>query len=189
MAVVVAAGVQIAWIHCSDSSYSADQSPRVSTALTADCNHTLYAEACVSSLDPNATSNDPVQLFHLAVEVTVAELTRASLALERFAAIDNSTRAAVASCQELFGLSVTCLNDCLALGNDPGEVVDDVRTWLSAAVTYQDTCIDGFANSSVELQAEVAAILKNSTEYTRNSLAIFIFVANLIGEFMPHGGC
>ncbi|THU47189.1 hypothetical protein C4D60_Mb09t12900 [Musa balbisiana] len=51
--------------------------------------------------------------------------------------------------------------------------IDDLRTWLSAVVTDQETCLDGFEGTSDELRGKMEAAMVNcSTQYTSNSLAI-----------------
>lgn len=57
-------------------------------------------------------------------------------------------------------------------------VVDDLKTWVSAAITYEHTCIDGFADAAGEPKVRVAELMRNSTEFTSNSLAILSEVSH-----------
>lgn len=50
----------------------------------------------------------------------------------------------------------------------------DVMTWLSAALTYHDTCTDGFADvADLAVKDQVEAKLSDLSEMISNSLAIF----------------
>ncbi|CAI9771851.1 unnamed protein product [Fraxinus pennsylvanica] len=62
------------------------------------------------------------------------------------------------------------------------EAFEDLRTWLSYAGTYQQTCIDGLENASNGLISIMVQNLKNSTEYTSNSGAIIISIEESIGS-------
>ncbi|KAL8248947.1 hypothetical protein R6Q59_005815 [Mikania micrantha] len=55
-------------------------------------------------------------------------------------------------------------------------VLDDLFTWLNAAGTYQQTCIDSF-------QETVLGYLKTSTELTSNSLAIIKGFSSVVSSY------
>ncbi|KAL0403081.1 UNVERIFIED_CONTAM: putative pectinesterase/pectinesterase inhibitor 46 [Sesamum radiatum] len=83
------------------------------------------------------------------------------------------TLAAIQSCQELLSLALDHLNSSLSVEDLKFlEVFDDLRTWLSSAGTYQQTCIDELEYASTGLSTFLNDNFKNSTEYTSNSLAI-----------------
>lgn len=54
-----------------------------------------------------------------------------------------------------------------------GDSTDDVMTWLSAALTNQDTCTEGFAEMSGAVKDQMANNLKDLSELVSNCLAIF----------------
>lgn len=60
----------------------------------------------------------------------------------------------------------------------------DLKTWLSASLTDHETCLDALteANSSAVLN-EVMGIIRNSTEFASNSLAIVAKLLGLLGDF------
>ncbi|KAK1263694.1 putative pectinesterase/pectinesterase inhibitor 24 [Acorus gramineus] len=163
----------------------------LSTSVKAICKSTLYPDSCFSSLSPltnSSTRIDPVKLFMLSMEVALNELYHVSEKVSSLkgVAADKMTSAAVADCQELLGLAMDNLNDSLSTNIDlapPEDVLDDLKTWLSAAMTDQQTCIDGFIDSaSTDLKEEVTDLLKNSTEFTSNSLAIITGISNAISS-------
>ncbi|KAL0322649.1 UNVERIFIED_CONTAM: putative pectinesterase/pectinesterase inhibitor 46 [Sesamum angustifolium] len=169
-----------------------DKKPRqqdqpVSSDIKAICDVTLYPDSCYSSLAPLVKSGHfrPQDIFRLSVQVAVNELLNVSKefnadgGLKNLNVTDENTLAALESCQELLFLAVYHLNTSLAVdGLTLLEAFDDLRTWISAAGTCQETCIDGLGNST--LSSIVLQKLKNSTEFTSNSLAIITSIESSI---------
>ncbi|GKV00002.1 hypothetical protein SLEP1_g12766 [Rubroshorea leprosula] len=54
------------------------------------------------------------------------------------------------------------------------DTVNDIRVWLNAAVTYQKICLDGLKKVANEtaLARYIGNVMRNSTEFTSNSLEI-----------------
>lgn len=171
---------------------SGNESRSISSAVKAICNMTLYPDSCYSSLSPLIKSGDvgfqPQDIFRLSVQVAANELTNASRefngngGLKNLGISDNNTLAAIEGCQEMLILALDHLNTSLSTGNGLTllDAFDDLRTWLSSAGTYQQTCIDGFENSS--LSSNVIETLKNSTEFTSNSLAIVTWIESSVSS-------
>ncbi|XP_027356628.1 putative pectinesterase/pectinesterase inhibitor 24 [Abrus precatorius] len=153
----------------------------LSNSVKAICDVTLYKDACYSSLGSLAHSGQvqPEKLFLLSIEVALSEVARA---VQYFSDkgvfnglnVDNRTKQSFQNCKELLGLAIDHLNSTLSSGENSSllDVLDDLKTWLSAAGTYQQTCIDGFEEAEAALKTSVANNLKNSTEFTSNTLAI-----------------
>ncbi|XP_014523121.1 putative pectinesterase/pectinesterase inhibitor 24 [Vigna radiata var. radiata] len=153
----------------------------VSNSVKAVCDVTLYKDACYSSLGSLAHSGQvsPEELFLLSIKVALAE---ASKAAEYFSEkggfsglnVDDRIMEDFKNCKDLLGLAVDHLSSSLASGGKFSlvDVLEDLRTWLSAAGTYQQTCIDGIGEAEEAFKSSVFNILKNSTEFTSNSLAI-----------------
>ncbi|KAJ7982448.1 Pectinesterase [Quillaja saponaria] len=163
-----------------------DQS--VSASVKAVCNVTLYKDSCYSSLSPvvdNSSQIQPEDLFKLSIKVA---LTQVSTAAKYFSeqgvfksVTDNMTVTALQNCHELLGLAIDHLNSSLTLDEQSSllDVFDDLKTWLSAAGTYQQTCIDGFEEAKEALKDSVVNYLKNSTQLTSNSLAIITWISKV----------
>ncbi|KAI3691525.1 hypothetical protein L2E82_49888 [Cichorium intybus] len=147
------------------------QSPSAIVSMKAVCDTTLYPDTCYSSLAPyvNSTNIQLDQLLKLSVLVAIDELSKASTLPE------------LRNCSELLDLAIDHLNDTLSTDLDLksiGSLLDDVMTWLSAAGTYQQTCIDS-------IQENGSGYLQKSTELNSNSLAItkgFSIVANSFNQ-------
>lgn len=50
--------------------------------------------------------------------------------------------------------------------------IQDMRTWLSSAITDQETCLDGLEETDSKLVGEVKNAMQPSREFTSISLAI-----------------
>ncbi|KAL4566463.1 hypothetical protein LXL04_030578 [Taraxacum kok-saghyz] len=61
--------------------------------------------------------------------------------------------------------------------------IDDLKTWLSTALTHQDTCLDALEEMNSTLLADVKSKMQNSTEYASNSLAIVSKISRILGKF------
>ncbi|QCD85783.1 pectinesterase [Vigna unguiculata] len=149
----------------------------VSSSVKAVCDVTLYKDACYSSLGSVAQSGDvrPENLFLLSIKVALGEVSKAAQYFSEkggFSGLNVDER--IKNCKDLLGLAVDHLNSSLVSGGKFSlvDVLEDLRTWLSAAGTYQQTCIDGFGEAEKALKSSVFNNLKNSTEFTSNSLAI-----------------
>ncbi|XP_042025018.1 pectinesterase-like [Salvia splendens] len=57
-------------------------------------------------------------------------------------------------------------------------VLDEVKIWLSAAITYKDTCFDAFAKTEGESGAKVREMLKTSGEMMSKGFAMVIDFKN-----------
>lgn len=86
-------------------------------------------------------------------------------------------RAALADCIECFGDAVEELHSSLRelqrLENGTFEYqMGNVETWVSAALTNEDTCLDGFGGYKGKVVGEVRAKVLNATYFTSNALAL-----------------
>ncbi|KAG2396786.1 putative pectinesterase/pectinesterase inhibitor 24 Pectinesterase [Vigna angularis] len=153
----------------------------VSNSVKAVCDVTLYKDACYSSLGSLAHSGQvpPEDLFLLSIKVALAEASKAAQYFSEKGGfsglnVDDRIMEDFKNCKDLLGLAVDHLNSSLASGGKFSlvDVLEDLRTWLSAAGTYQQTCIDGIGEAEEAFKSSVINILKNSTEFTSNSLAI-----------------
>ncbi|KAH6828050.1 root hair specific 12 [Perilla frutescens var. hirtella] len=158
-----------------------------SSQTKAVCSSTLYPDSCYNSLAPLVKSRNlmPQDLYKLSVQVAIDQVAKAS---KNFAMLnitdDPRTTAALRSCEELFDLALDHLNSSLSIKSTKiSEAFDDLRTWLSSAGTYQQTCIDELEISASSRSFHLDESFKNSTEYTSNSLAII----SSFGEFKGRG--
>lgn len=99
---------------------------------------------------------------------------------------------AMKDCAELFDDAASQLGRsaeliCLAVG--PGEKVltemriSDLQTWISAAMTDQDTCLDGLAEMGSTAVGEFKMKVQKSQEDMSNTLAILNNIQSLCEKF------
>ncbi|KAL8240808.1 hypothetical protein R6Q59_014163 [Mikania micrantha] len=169
--------------------------PRPTEAMSRVCSQTRYQSLCLDSLlnFPGSMSASEKDMVHISVNMT---LQRVGIALLTSIDISNNQmdthiRSAYVDCLELLEDSVDYLSRSLfsiapAAGdgkNNQVGSVQDVMTWLSAAMTNQDTCTDGL--SEVEngyVKQVMDEKLKDLSEMVSNCLAIYVAVSDG-GEF------
>ena len=61
--------------------------------------------------------------------------------------------------------------------------IRDLQTWISAAMTDQETCLDGLEETVSTAFDEVKTKMKKSQEYTSNCLAILANIHTLLHDF------
>lgn len=61
--------------------------------------------------------------------------------------------------------------------------VKDIQTWISSAVTDQETCLDGLEEMGSTVFDQVKKKMKRSMEFTSNSLAIAANFKAILDEF------
>lgn len=165
-------------------------SSSIVSTIRAVCNLTLYPDSCISSLSRYAAKGNalkPQDIYKMSILVALNEISAASdnfLQSETFKNINDPAAAkAVQSCHELLSLAFDHLNETLSVAESSLlDAFDDLRTWLSSAGTYQQTCIDSFENvtSNTGLRKAAGQNLNNSTRYTSNSLALISSLENSI---------
>ncbi|CAN6301192.1 unnamed protein product [Urochloa humidicola] len=145
------------------------------------CQPVDYRETCERALKAaagNATS--PVDLAKAIFKVTsdrIEKAVRESSVLNDLKR-DPRTSGALNNCKELLDYAIDDLKATFdRLGGfemtNFKAAVDDLRTWLSSALTYQETCLDGFeGTTTTDAAAKMRKALNTSQELTENILAI-----------------
>ncbi|MQM10724.1 hypothetical protein Taro_043620 [Colocasia esculenta] len=177
------------------------------------CSSTLYPSLCYTSLSPYAgtIAQDPTRLALVATNVSLARVRSASSHVSslRRASVDrrveNRTVNALKDCEESLGDAADLTGHAAgelgslatAQGPEVAWLVNNAQTWMSAALTNEDTCVDGFAEvppsatASGEdlvaapappglpsLEEDVCGRVRQAKQYTSNALAL---VNSLVG--------
>ena len=146
-------------------------------SVKAFCQPTDYQQTCEAELSKaagNATS--PTELAKAIFAVTSDKIHKAiseSATLNELKN-DKRTSGALQNCKELLEYAI---DDLKATFDKLGgfemtnfkKAVDDLKTWLSAALTYQDTCLDGFANATT---TEASAKMQNALNASQACIAL-----------------
>ncbi|KAL6902287.1 hypothetical protein ACP4OV_005163 [Aristida adscensionis] len=144
------------------------------------CQSVDYPETCESALAQaagNATSvTDLAKAIFKATSDRIEQAVRESSVLSELEN-DQRTSGALRDCRELLDYAVDDLWETFdKLGGfetfDFKRAVDDLRTWLSSALTYQETCLDGFEDTTTDAAAKMRAALNSSQELTEDILAL-----------------
>ncbi|XP_010524549.1 PREDICTED: putative pectinesterase/pectinesterase inhibitor 43 [Tarenaya hassleriana] len=163
----------------------------VKTAVNVICSSTDYKETCVASLE-TVRSPDPRNLIKSAFEFAIKSIQKginqAAIDLRMRAKSDRRTREALENCVELMENSVEDLrksNEKFAgfAFTRLRDIAEDLGVWLSGAITYQQTCIDGFEGIDSDAAEIMERIFKTAQQLTSNGLAIATNLDNLLKFF------
>jgi pectinesterase inhibitor-like protein len=170
------------------------------TSLKAVCSVTQYPASCFSSISALETGNttDPEVLFKLSLRVAMNELSKLKDYPDKLkqSIKDTTLQDALKVCATVFDDAVDRLNDSISsMAIGEGEQIlspakmNDLKTWLSATITDQETCLDALQELSATkhfnqtLVDQVKTAMENSTEFVSNSLAIVAKILGLLSDF------
>lgn len=151
-------------------------------AISHTCSRTRFPTLCVDSLldFPGSLTAGERDLVHISMNMTLERFGKALYVSSEIANLqmDTRVRAAYEDCLELLEESVEQLTRSLTsvAGGGDGQAVgstQDVLTWLSAAMTNQDTCTEGFDDVSGFVKDQMVEKLRDLSELVSNCLAIF----------------
>ncbi|KAG0457146.1 hypothetical protein HPP92_022303 [Vanilla planifolia] len=151
------------------------------------CSSTTYPELCFSSLSSYASAikNSPMLLAHTALSIALDGTRSASVAMGAISASNGHMRpreaTALSDCMENVGDSIDELRESLGeMGKlshgekDTEFRINSIQTWVSAALTEDDTCMDSFGVSAMDggVKAAVKGRVANVARLTSNALAL-----------------
>ncbi|KAK4354977.1 hypothetical protein RND71_027171 [Anisodus tanguticus] len=151
-----------------------------SKLVEAMCQPTQYKETCERSLNSAKNTSDPKELIKQAFDSTVDEIASSikNSAPFKEAANDPRTKDALKICDEVLDRSIEEIKrsfskiDSNDLNKLIKEYIYDVRSWLSSAVTFEETCIDAFANTTGDMGEKMKNLLKTANELSSVALDI-----------------
>ncbi|KAA0045465.1 hypothetical protein IC582_030306 [Cucumis melo] len=172
------------------------QVSRVEKMITMICNSTDYKGKCESTLkdglhtDPN--SSDPKDLIKLAISAAAHEVKSAVKKASGFNFATPEEKGAFEDCKVLLEDAVEELEMSMSevskknMGKLTAKTTPDLNNWLSAVMSYHETCVDGFPEG--KMKSEMEKVVKAGKELTSNSLAMISQVASFFSTFeMPEG--
>ncbi|XP_073146712.1 pectinesterase-like [Henckelia pumila] len=190
VAMVVALTIGVEDKDKSDVEVSASQK-----AIKTICQSTDYQEACVNSLESagNNTS-DPKKLIQIGFEAAIKYMNEAaenSTLLEELES-DPRAKAALQNCRELADRAINDLRRSYARFDDfnfinVDDVLDDLKVWLSGAITYQETCLDGFQDVPGDSGEKMREFLTQSMQMSSNGLAMVVDISSVIDQLGVQG--
>lgn len=168
-------------------SAAAASSSGATNFIKASCSTTTYPALCIQSLSAYATviQQDPRQLAQTALSVSLssAQSTRTFVTkLKKFKGLKNKEYKAIADCLEEIGDTVDRLDQSIQelknIGKAKGQEflwhMSNVETWVSAALTDENTCVDGFAGKALDgkIKASIKARIVKVAQVTSNALSL-----------------
>ncbi|KAK6913742.1 Pectinesterase inhibitor domain [Dillenia turbinata] len=195
VAMVVGTVVGIRGTGKSSDSTSGPVTSTSNKAVESICQPTDFKETCIEKLSAAAgNETDPQALIKAAFQVTIKEVKEAaknSSTLKELAKDPRSTQA-LENCHELMEYAIDDLTASFErLGASEMSKLDDyiadIKVWLSAAITYQTTCLDGFEHTTSTAGEEMKKLLKLSGELTRNGLAIVTEFSTVLSRLNIQG--
>ncbi|XP_068664177.1 pectinesterase inhibitor 6 [Aristolochia californica] len=146
------------------------------------CSVTRYRDLCIHSLSSfsGSAKRSPYRWARASVSVTLSEAKNVGRYLSRLrrnGGAKGRAKLALLDCIECFQEAVDELHRSLGemrtLEKKTFEIqMGNVETWISAALTYGETCIDGFGGSEGRLASSLLHRVENFTHFTSNALAL-----------------
>ncbi|XP_002527752.2 pectinesterase [Ricinus communis] len=189
---VVASPIPSQFSKFSRSSSPAEPKKSPITSSSA-CNDIPYKSACESVLSSLKTTipTTPKELFDHSVHYTLKQ-ARSAFELASTVSPSNNVKAAanthlaavagggggMIDCVELLEDSLDLLSTITNRKNNPKHTHNDVQTWLSAALTNQETCIESLQNDKLLFKLdrgqEMIRTARNLSQHISNSLALYM---------------
>ncbi|KAI3704923.1 hypothetical protein L1987_75152 [Smallanthus sonchifolius] len=158
-----------------------------STFIKSSCATATYPVLCEESLSPfaNTIKTRPAQLAHTALAVSLkrSQSTQAYLnKLKRVKGLTPRERSAIGDCLEEVNDSLDRVTKSMqelkhcdrAKGQEFMWHMSNVQTWVSSALTDENTCMDGFGGQAMEgrIKSSVRAQITSVAHVTSNALAL-----------------
>ncbi|KDP38091.1 hypothetical protein JCGZ_04734 [Jatropha curcas] len=158
--------------------------------IRTSCGATLYPEVCYSSLSrySSAVQQSPGRLARVAIGVSLSRARHMSsfvsnLSRQADYGSDHRAAAALHDCLSNFGDAVEEIRGSLKQMRQLGAAgssdeafrfqMSNVQTWMSAALTDEETCTDGFDDvADGPLKSEVCDRAADVKKFTSNALAL-----------------
>lgn len=155
--------------------------------VTASCNTTRYPSLCVRCLSSYADSiqGNDLKLAKAAISVSLNNANSTTAYISKLAAssgLKPNIYQAVKDCVNNMNNCVSSLNQSVQelerMGQFRGQSFEwhmsNMKTWVSSALTNQNTCSRGFSDGSVDGPVKDAVVRRMSyvTQLTSNALAL-----------------
>ncbi|CAJ1842083.1 unnamed protein product [Sphenostylis stenocarpa] len=154
------------------------------------CAPTEYQKECEDSLNANAGNvTDPRELIKIVFNVTFSRISDGlgKTQLMQEAESDPRTKEALDTCKQLMNLSIEEFKRSIDRFNkfdlnSLDRILTRLRVWLSGAVTYQETCLDAFENTTTDASKKMQGLLQTSMHMTNNGLSIINDLAKTLRD-------
>lgn len=156
-------------------------------SLKTVCSVTRYPDSCFSSISSlnSPPSNNPFRFFNLSLHASLLEVSSLQSQLTEL-----NADPAMKDCAELLDDAASQLGRsaeliCVSSGEKvlTEMRISDLQTWISAAMTDPETCLDGLEEMGSTAVGDFKLKGQKSQEYMSNSLAILNNIESLSQKF------
>ncbi|XP_059310742.1 putative pectinesterase/pectinesterase inhibitor 22 [Lycium ferocissimum] len=172
--------------HPYQTSYTLDPHAMIIQA----CNNIQNQALCLSHIQSNLDNpghRDPNSILRAAVHNSLNQAKLAIQSITKFSTLSASSRdqMAIEDCQELLDFSVTELAWSLGemrkirAGSRNVHYEGNLKAWLSAALSNQDTCLEGFEGTDRHLENFIKGSLTQVTQLISNVLTLYVQLNSL----------
>ncbi|XP_058077348.1 putative pectinesterase/pectinesterase inhibitor 22 [Magnolia sinica] len=162
------------------------------TLIEQTCSNMAHPKSCISTIQSEykhvATHhNTHAMIIHAAIKATMNELQRAIEMVSPFTSLSYNPREtmAIGDCKELLDYSMDELGWSLAemekirSGSRRKQNSGNLQAWLSAALSNQDTCLEGFEGTDGRVREYIKGSLEQVTQLVSNVLEMFNSIHSL----------
>ena len=154
------------------------------------CAPTDFKKTCEDSLNKNGNNTtDPIELVKTAFSATMRQISAAAKKSQTIMELqkDPRTKMALDQCKELMDYALGELSNSFEeLGKFEFHLLDEalinLRIWLSAAISHEETCLEGFQGTQGNAGETMKKALKTAIELTHNGLAIISEMSSFVGQ-------
>lgn len=161
--------------------------------VKSSCTFTTYQRLCFASLSTQATliQTSPKLMAHAALNITLASAKATSAMMVRLSSnvrLKPREVSAMRDCVEELGDTLEELRKSIGemgqlSGSNYEVYINDIQTWVSAALTDENTCTDGFEGD--EMNGKVKVFVRGRilviAQLTSNALALINHFASIHG--------
>ncbi|XP_074557748.1 pectinesterase/pectinesterase inhibitor-like [Curcuma longa] len=156
-------------------------------SIKALCAQTDYSDVCMRTVGAvNSSASDPKAFIQAAFQAAVDEVNGAVHLTNNVSAgaTDEFNKNAFADCKSLLEYATEELQAAMTESHDVDGLArrtDDIKSWLSAVISYQETCIDGITQP--DLQDSMRKGLTTAQQVTSNAIAFVDALSSLFKAF------
>ncbi|CAI9100787.1 OLC1v1037960C1 [Oldenlandia corymbosa var. corymbosa] len=151
------------------------KSPR--DLVHSSCAHASYPDICLRTLSSYSKPTTSLrELAQAAVRVSISRSNKAAGFLAQLKGNGKREEGALGDCVHQMSDSIYELGKTLSelqnlrRGNDFKWHMSNAETWVSAALTYEDTCLDGFTEIDGKVRSDVKRAITDVAKVTSNAL-------------------
>ncbi|XP_065872378.1 pectinesterase-like [Euphorbia lathyris] len=160
--------------------------------VTQICHPTDYKEACEKSLSSVTNTTDPKEYVKAAILATVEAAKKSfNLSTDLIGKADDKdkdVKMSLEDCKDLLEDAVQELQASFSTVGDSNlhtmsQRTAELQNWLSAVISYQDTCLDQFGDPNSKYRTEMKDGMLDATHLTSNALAIINGFSKFLSTF------